>query len=313
MPLHPQAQAFLKAIANQGAPGWDELPPAESRYIFSGFTDLFGDGPPLHHVENLAIEDRLPIRIYRPSTNGKLPVVLYFHGGGWVLGNIETHDALCRHLAAISEAVIVSVDYRLAPESPFPAAFDDCLEATQYVVKHADRLGVDPARIAVCGDSAGGNLAAAVALKARDQAAFKLDSQWLIYPVIEPNFESVTYHMFAEDHGLTRHIMRWFWDQYVPRPADRQNPYASPCTAETLVGLPYSHVVTAEYDVLRTEGENYAERLKDAQVPIDLIQCEGALLGFMQFAEAFDDGKRAVKELGLAMKRRFSNERRVSQ
>jgi acetyl esterase len=228
MPLHPQAQAFLKAIENQNAPGWDEIPPAEGRQIFAGFTDLFGDGPELHQIEDLKIEDRLPVRIYRPTSNTNLPVVVYFHGGGWVLGNIETHDTICRRLAEISVSVIVSVDYRLAPEYPFPAAFDDCLEAVEYVSKNADCLGIDKTRIAVCGDSAGGNLAAAVALKIRDQDTFKLDSQWLIYPVIEPDFETSSYQMFADDHGLTRHIMRWFWDQYVPVTNDRQNPYASP-------------------------------------------------------------------------------------
>jgi acetyl esterase len=305
MPLHPQSQAFLKAIEDQNAPGWDELPPAEGRRIFEGFTDLFGDGPELHHIEDIKIEDRLPIRIYRPSSGKKLPVVVYFHGGGWVLGSIATHDNLCRRLADVSGSMIVSVDYRLAPEHPFPAAFDDCLEATQYVSKNANRLGIDPERIAVCGDSAGGNLAAAVALKIRDQAKFQLDSQWLIYPVIEPNFESNTYQMCAEDYGLTRHIMRWFWDQYVPAPVDRQNPYASPSMSESLEGLPYTLVITAEYDVLRSEGEDYAKRLMDACVPTDLIQYDGALHGFMHFSAVFDDGQGAVTDLGLAMKKRL--------
>lgn len=305
MPLHPQARSFLDVIAAQNAPGWDEIPPVEGRQIFAGFTDLFGEGPELHHIEDQRIEDRIPIRIYRPSPKEDLPVVLYFHGGGWVLGSIETHDALCRHLAVASESAIISVDYRLAPEHSFPSAFDDCYEATQYVLTNADRLRVNSAKTAVCGDSAGGNLAAAVALKARDFCDIKLDSQWLIYPVIEPQFESDSYQEFAEDHGLTRHIMRWFWDQYASTSKDRKNPYASPGCAKTLEGLPYSHIVTAEYDVLRDEGENYSEKLKAAAVPVELIRYDGALHGFMHFASAFDDGQRAVKELGLAMKKRF--------
>ena len=256
-------------------------------------------------MEDLRIEDRIPVRIYRPTPDKGLPAVLYFHGGGWVLGNVETHDTLCRHLAKISGSVIVSVDYLLAPDHPFPAAFEDCFEATRYVAKHPEEFGVDAERMGVCGDSAGGNLAAAVTLKAHENDAFQLDSQWLIYPVIEPDFESASYRKFAEGHGLTKHIMRWFWYQYVPCKDDRKNRFASPKFAQSLEGLPYSYVITAEYDVLRDEGEIYAKNLKSAGVPVELIRYDGALHGFMHFAAVFDDGQRAVKELGQAMKERF--------
>lgn len=306
MPLHPQAQFFLKAIAEQNPPGWDELPPAEGRQIFAGFNQLFGDGPEIYRIEDLKMAGSVPVRIYRPSSKVNLPVIVYFHGGGWVLGNIETHDTLCRRLAEVSGSIVVSVDYRLAPEHPFPAAFEDCFEVTNYVSKNASRFGINPSKIAVCGDSAGGNLAAAVALKVRDEACFQLDSQWLIYPVIEPNFESVSYQQFADNHGLTRHIMKWFWDQYVPDLKNRLLHYAAPIAAKSLVGLPYSYVLTAEYDVLRTEGEKYAKRLRDANIPTDLVQYHGALHGFLHFAAAFDDGQRALTELGLAMRKRFS-------
>jgi acetyl esterase len=302
MPLHPQAKAFLDTLAAKHGPSWTQMSPAEARTTYNNLTDLIGTGPELHQIEDLALPGMAPSRLYRPSAVRPLPVVMYFHGGGWELGNIGTHDTLCRRLAQGSGSAVVSVDYRLAPEHPFPAALEDCCAATRHIWENAVDLGFDPTRIAVCGDSAGGNLAACTALKLRDENGPKLHSQWLIYPVIEANFESGSYQAFAADHGLTRAEMQWFWDQYVPKVDDRSNPYVAPIFAGTLAGLPPAHVLTAEYDVLRDEGEAYAEKLKAAGVPMTLLRYGGMLHGFVHFCEPFDDGKRAVTALACAIK-----------
>lgn len=307
MPLHPQAQSFLDLIAKKNAPPWEDLEPVVSRTMFNDLKAFFGEGPEHCTVSDQTINGNIPVRIYRPSTTSPLPAVMYFHGGGWVLGNIETHDALCRQLAVASNSVVFNVDYRLAPEHPFPTAFDDCFEATRFVSNHAEDLGVDPGKIAVAGDSAGGNLAAVVALKARDFGSPNIHSQWLIYPVIEPNFNSDTYRQFASNYGLTLETMKYFWDQYVPNEKDRMHPYAAPVRAENLKGLPFTQIITAEYDVLREEGEIYGAKLKEAGVNIELIQYDGMLHGFMHFSAAFDDGKQAVLDLGNAMKSRFES------
>lgn len=307
MPLHPQAKSFLDLIAKKNAPPWEDLAPSVSRTMFNGLTALFGEGPDLHDVRNQTIAAGTPVRIYRPSSGSPLPAIMYFHGGGWVLGNIETHDALCRHLALASGSAVISVDYRLAPEHPFPAAFDDCYEATQYVSKHAGELGLDPNRIAVAGDSAGGNLAAAVTLKARDEDAPKIHSQWLIYPVLEANFDTASYMDFATDHGLTRQTMQFFWNQYVRKKTDRSNPYAAPLKTDHLNGLPFTQIITAECDVLRDEGEQFATVLKEAGVEVEHTRYEGMPHGFMHFATAFNDATKAMGELGEAMKSRFQN------
>lgn len=308
MPLHPQAKAFVEALAAKHGPGWAEMTPAEARKAYDGLKELVGTGPELHQIEDRTLPGMLPVRIYRPSAERPLPAVMYFHGGGWELGNIATHDTLCRRLAQGSGCAVVSVDYRLAPEHRFPAALEDCCAATRYIAEHAAEIGADPSRIAVCGDSAGGNLAACVALKVRDEKGPKLHSQWLIYPVIEANFESGSYKAFATDHGLTRAEMEWFWDQYVPNAEDRTNPYVAPILAKSLVGLPAAHVLTAEYDVLRDEGEAYAAKLKAAGVPVTLQRYDGMLHGFVHFCEPFDDGKRAVAELGHALKEALTHQ-----
>jgi acetyl esterase len=302
MPLHPQAKAFLNSLAAKHGPSWTQMSPAEARTAYNSLTELIDTGPDLHHIEDCFLHGKVPARIYRPSTIRPLPVVMYFHGGGWELGNIGTHDTLCRRLAQGSGCAIVSVDYRLAPEHPFPAALDDCCAATRSISENAADLGFDPNRIAVCGDSAGGNLAACTALKLRDEKGPKLHSQWLIYPVIEANFETGSYQAFAKDHGLTRAEMQWFWSQYVPKAEDRGNPCVAPIFAESLAGLPPAHILTAEYDVLRDEGEAYAARLKAAGVPVTLQRYDGMLHGFVHFCEPFDDGKRAVNELAYAIK-----------
>ncbi|MEM8667202.1 MAG: alpha/beta hydrolase [Planctomycetota bacterium] len=294
MPLTEQAQAFVNAIKVANAPGWHEMPPAESREVFASFGDVFGEAPEVQRVKDHLIDNRIPARVYA-DTQKPAPAVMYFHGGGWVLGNLDTHDSLCRRLAKQSGCVLVAVDYRLAPEHPFPAAFDDCVRATRFVADHPKMFG-STGKMAVMGDSAGGNLAATVALHARDHDGPSIDLQVLIYPVIEPDFSSSTYENYAEGFGLTRVSMQWFWQQYLgSQPA---SPFVIPSTAETLAGLPASHVITAEYDVLRDEGESFAEKLKLAGVPTTIRRYDGNLHGFIHFAGAFDDGMQAAKDIG---------------
>ena len=197
--LHPQVRNFLDTLAAQNRPGWETMPPAEGRALFSSFKALFGVGPELHRVEDRNIAGEVPVRIYWPSDEDNLAVVIYFHGGGWVLGNVNTHDPLCRRLASEAGCVVVSVDYRLAPDAKFPAAFDDCFAATAYVSQHADEFNVDPLRLVVAGDSAGGNLATAVAIRATEVGSPAICSQVLIYPVVEPTFDTESYLAHATD------------------------------------------------------------------------------------------------------------------
>lgn len=222
-----------------------------------------------------------PIRIrrYDPSPGETTALVLFFHGGGWVICDLDTHDTVCRSLAAGSGATVLSVDYRLAPEHPFPAGLEDCYAATTWAVDHAAELGVDPRRVAVAGDSAGGNLAAAVTLLARDRDGPDLAYQLLVYPVLDHRLETRSYVDFAEGHNLTRAAMRWFWDLYLAG-APGDDPLASPLRAADLSGLPPALIVTAGHDPLRDEGEAYVERLRVAGVEAALVRAPGLFHGF---------------------------------
>jgi acetyl esterase len=238
----------------------------------------------VHAVENRSITGSgasIPIRIYKAAPDrANRGALVYFHGGGWVIGSLDSHDETARRLCAGSGCTVVSVDYRLAPETRYPGAMIDCFDATCWVAKEAANLGIDPARIAVGGDSAGGNLAAAVALKARDASGPLLAFQLLIYPATEPNFETRSYQDNATGYLLTRSAMQWFWDHYVPSAAARDESYASPLRAKSLRGLPPALVITAEFDPLRDEGEAYAEALAAAGVDTGLTRYDGVVHGF---------------------------------
>ena len=305
MPLHPQSETFLEAIASQGGPGWDEMPPAESRELFSGLKDLFGIGPELPNVVDCDCSG-VPARRYHPVADEPRPAIVYFHGGGWVLGNLETHDAVCRRLARESTCVVIAVDYRLAPENPFPAATEDCYTATKHIVENATELGLQPGEISVAGDSAGGNLAAVTALRFRDDQRDDIQLQLLLYPVIEPQFNSATYEQYAEGFGLTRDVMEFFWHQYLPDTSMWNNSYAVPSSAR-LSGLPKAFVVTAEYDVLRDEGESYAKRLSESGCDVTLVRYKGMLHGFIHFSGMFDEGVKAIAKIGRYVRDHFGD------
>jgi acetyl esterase len=233
-------------------------------------------------------------------------LLVYFHGGGWVLGGIETHDGVCRELANAAGCVVVSVDYRLAPEHKFPAAVEDCYAATQWAAAHAGDLGADARRLAVGGDSAGGNLAAVVSQMAPDRGGPPIVFELLVYPVTTAAFDTPSYRDNAEGYLLTAGDMRWFWNHYLNGPADADNPYASPLRATRLAGLPPALVITAEFDPLRDEGEQYAQRLEEAGVPTRLIRYDGMIHGFFGMSHMMDKAKAAVREAGANLRLAFS-------
>ncbi len=295
MPLHSQAKFFLTALEEENPPSWQSLAPEAGRTLFASLTHLFGNGPGEVRTEDLELNGA-SMRMYRPNDD-QLPALMFFHGGGWVLGDLETHDALCRRLANLTNRAVFAVDYRRAPESSFPDALNDCYRATCFVAEHADALGVHADRLATVGDSAGGHLATTVALRCIQQQGPELEAQVLIYPVISPDFDRPSYVDCAEGFGLTRETMMWFWDQYVPQIDQRSDPAANPLLSDSLDGLPRSLVITAEYDVLRDEGEAYADALRSTGVDVQLQRFDGLIHGFVHMAKVFDDSQTAIESV----------------
>ena len=305
MALHPKSQEFLDQLAAAGMPPLGSLPVPETREAFKGVAAFGGPPETLARVEERKIggpAGEMPVRIYTPEAKGSTPLLVYFHGGGWVIGTLDTHDGVCRHLAKQSQAVVVSVDYRLAPEHKFPAAAEDCYAATCWAADNAASLGADPKRLAVGGDSAGGNLAAVVSLMARDRGKPKIGFQMLIYPVTDHAYETASYRDNADGYLLTKDAMVWFWNHYLTGAGDSANAYASPLRAKSFTGLPPAMVVTAEFDPLRDEGEAYAAKLREAGVPVKLKRYDGLVHGFFSMIGFFDQAKQAVGEAAAEIK-----------
>lgn len=310
MPVNPQAKAFLDQAAAAGAPPLHTLPVAEARQALKS---LF---TPEQKESISKVEDRLvpgpggykvPIRIYTPAGTAPLPLLVFFHGGGWVLGDIESHDGTSRELANKAGCIVVSVGYRLAPEHKFPAAPEDCYAATKWVALNAAAFGGDPTRIAVGGDSAGGNLAAAVAQMAADRGgAPGLVHQLLIYPVTNYAFDTPSYRENGEGYLLTQELMQWFWKQYLSSDEDGKNAYASPIQARELRRVAPAFVITAEFDPLRDEGEAYAARLKEAGVPVEAKRYDGAIHGFFNLGHIIDQGKQVMNDAAARLKAAFA-------
>jgi acetyl esterase len=305
MPLHPQAQAFIDSVNAMPQTPLSELTPEGAR-------QRRGDSPPGEPVAavtdfDIPGGDAQPVRarayMPRDAGAGPLALVLFLHGGGWVTCDLDTHDATCRALANACGCKVVALDYRLAPEHKFPAALHDCDAALRWLAAHADDLGIDAQRIAVAGDSAGGNLAAALTLMARDRGGPAIALQLLVYPVTNHAFDTPSYRDYAEGHLLTRDGMRWNWNHYLPDAASGQDPLASPLLAPDLRGLPPALVITAERDPLRDESEAYAQRLADAGVPMALKRYDGMLHAFFTMGELFDEGRAAVAYAGAALRR----------
>jgi acetyl esterase/lipase len=309
MGVDPQTQALLDQIAGSGLPPLNTLPVAEARQAAQALGGMAGAPEAVAGVTNRTIPGPagdLPVRIYTPVGAPPFPALVYLHGGGWVIGNLETHDAVCRTLTNAAGCMVVSVDYRLAPEHKFPAAAEDAYAATSWVAGHAASIGADPARIAVGGDSAGGNLSAAVALMARDRGTPKLRYQLLVYPVTDAACDTASYRQNANGYFLTHDMMRWFWAHYLRSPADGHNAYASPLRAAELRGLPPALIMTAEFDPLRDEGEAYAARLREADVPVTLSRYDGMIHGFFGMAGVVDRAKDAVYEAATALRGAFA-------
>lgn len=297
MPLHPDAQASMDARIAAGAVPTENLSPDEARAQHIRLTALAGPGEAVAKVENRSIpgpNGDNTIRIYYPSLETPLPVLVYVHGGGWVQGNLDTADYLCRTFANLSQCIVVSTNYRHAPEAKFPAAPQDAYAATKWVAENAASLGGDPKRIAISGTSAGANIAAAVTLMARAAGSPKLIFQVLIVPVTDAACDTASYQAYADGYVLTRDVMAWCWHHYLRDPADGKSPLASPLRAPELAGLPPAFIATAEYDPLRDEGQLYADRLSSASVPVEYHCYQGMIHGFIG-AQAYKDAMQALR------------------
>ena len=299
--LHPEVRALLEMMDAQGAPPLETENPVDARVSrLEGMKMLGGEPDALGRVEDLVIptpDGDLPVRVYASEAGGVRPALVYFHGGGWVFGNLETHDAVCRALAKESGAVVISVDYRLSPEHKFPAAVDDAQAATRWVAANAESLGIDARRIAVGGDSAGGNLAIVVAMRCRDAGGPALAAQVLLYPVTDlSSFDTASHRELGEGYFLSGAAMDWFSGHYLASADHKRHPEVSPLLAPDVSGLPPALVVTAEFDPLRDEGEAYAERLKKAGVPITVSRYPGMIHGFVSMRGVLSGGREAIAE-----------------
>ncbi len=306
MPLDPQIVTVMENAAALGFPPNNEVSPEEARA--NGRARPRAPGPEVARVEDRAIPGPggdIPVRIYTPAGSGPFPALAWFHGGGWVVGDLDSADPSARHLCVGANCVVVSVDYRLAPETKFPGAADDCYAATQWLAANAASLNVDPDHIAVGGDSAGGNLAAAVSLMARDRGTASPVFQLLVYPVTERNFETASYIDNADGYQLSRAGMIWYWDHYLADSADADNPYAAPMRASDLSGLPPALVITAEFDPLRDEGEAYARKLAAAGVPTVCTRYDGMIHGFYGMSVVVDRAREAVEQSAACLREAF--------
>lgn len=309
MPLDPQAQALLEAMKALGAPDITTLTPEQARQASEArLKTRRRYWTPVAKCQNATVpgpDGPIPVRIYTPAQSGELSALVYFHGGGFVLGSLEGCDPLCNFLADGAGCVVVSVDYRLAPEHKFPAAPQDCLAVTQWVAANARQLHCNPRQIGVGGESAGAALAAVVALAARERGGPHLAFQMLLYPVTDATMQAPSYQTIGEGYFLTRDMMAWFWNHYLDPKDDRTNPFISPLHAKSLQGLPPALVITAEFDPLRDEGEAYGEALRKAGVPAAIKRYPGVCHGFVMMGAKLDAGRQAIADCCAELKKAF--------
>ncbi|MFX0575909.1 alpha/beta hydrolase [Nocardia nepalensis] len=305
--LDPQVQAYLDRLARADFGSVHTFTLAQAREGWRRQIALLGEPEPIAQVEDRTIpsaDGPIPIRVYTPDGEGPFPALVFFHGGGFMLGDLDTHDGLCRSLANGAECVVVSVDYPRAPEHKFPAAPDACFSATQWVAEQAASIGVDATRIAVGGDSAGGNLAAVVARMARD-SGLALVFQLLIYPDLDFRRTNFSIREYAGKYGnISRDAQYWFMDNYLNRDAEKLDPKVSPLLATDLADLPAALIITAEYDALRDEGEQYGQRLDEAGVPVTVTRYPGMIHEFVR--HPFDASKRARLDAATALRKAFT-------
>lgn len=312
--LEPTTQHFIDALTAKGGPAIYTLSPADARNVLAGAQA----GPAAKLPADIEAKTlpvgptgKTQVHVVRPAgAKGVLPVVMYFHGGGWVLGDEATHDRLIRQIANGAHATVVFVNYDRSPEARYPVAIEQDYAATKYVAEHAKEFGIDPKRLAVAGDSVGGNMAAVVALLAKERQGPKIDFQVLFYPVTDANFEDSSYNQFANGPWLTKAAMKWFWDAYLPDEAARKQPTATPLNAslEQLKGLPDALVITDENDVLRDEGEAYARKLAQAGVTVTAVRYNGTIHDFVMLnaVAGTPAAKAAVDQANAALRKAFA-------
>ena len=305
--LEPEIQLMLLLLKISGRASFEELPVPEARAEIRREAALYS-GPPIpigrvDHLEVPGADGALSARLYVPEgLSGPAPLLVYLHGGGWVVGDLDTHDQPCRFLAKEAGVRVLAVDYRRAPEHPFPAPLEDCLAATRNALEDAERFGADPARVAVGGDSAGGNLAAAVSRLLAHEGGPAPAFQLLIYPVTDLSRKRDSYRLFREGFFLTERQMDWYRNHYLPDASMAADPRVSPVLASGLAGLPPAHLVTAGFDVLRDEGEDYAGLLRDAGVPVTMIREPGLIHGFTHAAITGRAPRRAMLRIASALR-----------
>ncbi len=306
MPLDPLAKAWLDQWRASEKTPLDARPLEEARAALESLPR--NPGPELARVADQRIPGpagELTLRVYTPGASAPYPALVWFHSGGWVFGSIETADATCRLLAKAAECLVVSVGFRLAPEAKFPAPLEDCHAALRWVAENAAALGADARRIAVGGTCSGGNLAAGVALMARDRGGPALALQLLAHTEVDPAPDTLSYAEYGTDYGLTREAMSWYWRQYLRNEDDANNPYAAPLRARDLSNLPPALVITAEYDPVRDEAEAYAQRLVEAGVPAACTRYQGTVHGFFDMAFPLDKTEQAFAEAASALREAF--------
>jgi acetyl esterase len=311
MSLHPQARAIRDRIKRDKVPHLSTLSLEQAREADRAAAAAgTGEGEPVAEVSDVTFSGPAgagQARVYRPAVaGGALPVLVYFYGGGWSLGTLDTCDGVCRMLTNAAGCVTVAVGYRLAPENKFPAAVEDCYAGTAWVAANAGRLGIDPSRLAVGGDSSGGNLAAAVALLARERGGPAIAHQLLIYPNTDAEADTPSMREVNDEYFFNRASVRWYWGMYLATPDDGANPLASPLRADDLSGLPAATVITAEYDPLRDEGELYAARLEKAGVPVRAVSYVGMMHGFFTMVGILDAARTAVLDAAGQLREAFA-------
>lgn len=311
MPLEPEVQAILKGMEEAGGPAISEMTPEIARQAFEGLLPLQGEPEVVASVEQREVPGPagpVTVRVYRPvGASGPMPVLCFIHGGGWVLMDLDSHDPVCRALSNAAACTVVAVDYRLAPEARFPAAVDDCFAVLKWIAQEAESLGVDSTRIAVGGDSAGGNLAAVMTLLSKRGGGPSLVAQVLHCPVTDYSFETKSYRENSDGYLLTQEAMRWFWAHYLGEGNDGSDALASPLRAETVTGLPAALVQTAEFDPLLDEGRAYADRLRESGVPVTYTEYSGVVHDPWLMFGVVPKGRQTVDEAGAFLKKCFDD------
>lgn len=306
--LDPVLAMALAQMAESGQPEIWQLSPEEARAMFNAMTPMFdGPAPEVHQVEDRTIPGPggpLPLRIYTPrplAEDELLPILVYFHGGGWVLGNLDSHDVVCRHLAKDGDCMVVSVDYRLAPEHKFPAAVEDALAATKWVAANAESLHGDAGRLAVGGDSAGGNLAAVVSQLAKEQGGPAIRFQMLLYPAVDLMTDYPSRSAYGDGYFLTQKDMFYFGDHYLSGSEDPRDPRLAPLHYPDLSGLPPALIVTAGFDPLQDEGKAYAEALEAAGVQVEHVHFDSMIHGFISMPGILEQGRQGLAQCATAL------------